>query len=1811
MAFLIFRLLQKQYSINKSKVFKLKTPELISKGVWVSNFLLALNNKLIKFSTLSRMSKDNSKNTNLFADSKPFKLIISLFSLVFSLANFSFFADKTHVFSFKGCSPKSSAWKTLRRGAASLLFLIIILLLVTTTLGLPQITTDKTIYTRGEKVLITIDNATNDSELTIINGENIYKFVGELHHQTEFLPQHTGEFIISLEYEYYKEVRTNFYVEPQPELTPRQSIMQGIYTPSVLDTSAGSASTPDSQLPIKNLEETEGITISKEWLVIKKHNQEIVEKTMDLYDFKTGKKYSTTKNAQRAPIGPYDTEVSIKNHPIKKIFFRNLEIRGSNQLELRIDDLTGNAEKAGTGSKQFYVIDPTSLNFTNATVTVTAKGESLRKCKEWNYSEQRCEGSWKYIMDLTPGENYTFLLTPDDPAYNETAHDADDCYNEIALSACTSSQVSAISADGGTTYTFNKNEGNPIRVSFANESASIGTIVDCTVYVKGYDSESNTWTLQRGNWSTSTWDGPGTGQTAPSPEGTISWDCTNHFGTSNDEALFDDFAVRISTADRSRPATAYIDHIYVVINFSIPDTEAPYYSNIMAGPSSPATYDPSGSYQFNTTWQDNEGVNTTWIEHNFTGGAPANHSITSSTGNVYYYNYGNIAAGSYAWRTYSNDTAGNTNSSMPWQTYTINKANSTIQLLLNNSESNFTINNSGSANITGKLIQGQGNITIYEEGAQITYGASPQNIIRTYTSTGDYNITLVYAATQNYTSNQTTYYVSVQDTIPPGQVTSLNESITGETWILWNWTNPSDNDFDHVEVWINNSFEANTTNQYYNASGLMSDTTHEIQIRSVDNWTSPNKGGFVNDTATTQTSADITPPVISNVQNTSITDSNVNISWDTDEPSNSLVKYGTSPGTYTNTSFYASLVENHSVILTGLDSTTTYYYVVNSTDSAGNSNQSIEYGFTTLADQTNPWYSNITASPSSPATYSPTASYQFNTTWQDNEGVNTTWIEHNFTGGAPANHSITSSTGNVYYYNYGNIAAGSYAWRTYSNDTAGNTNSSMPWQTYTINKAKGEVNLLLNNTDNNYSINESQSVNITGILVSGETNITIYENASILVNGSSPLTSIRTYNAPGTWNITLEYIDTENYTGSKETHFIQVNDTRAPWINLTDPPDDSTDTDGDVIFWFDVNDTSPVQNCTLYLNGTKNKTKEIIAKGENSISVNDLKNGNYTWYVNCSDYSDHTNTSQTWNLTVEISEYFPTLTPETCSDDSGGCTASNLNNTPNQWEEHGSLEKGTSQTNYVYINFTQASISAGSTIHWMYIYYDKYQETTSGYLKLEWLNGTSWDTDAVTICTRNFGSSTYHGHDAENCSFAKETMPGLSQLNSGLQLRAEFYYSDNPAGNQYGTDEAYINLKYTEDVTPPTVELISPNTCHRPGEVNFTYRSSDANLVNCTLYGDFNGTWLPNQTDTNVVSDAVENFTLTLDEGYYTWNVYCCDIAENCAFDQLGGPENNGNYTVNITNPDLIVSDINFNTPDSQTRQGMNITINATILNQGNVNATETFKVQFFIGDPDSGGTQINGNKTINGLNIKQNKTVNVTWIIDQGGPRKIFVVVDPPLASNGMVEETLEDNNKANKTLHVPAYNYFYGKVKNNIKLSNKYNQALYYYLGITNVSGNIIAADDESIISFANLQAMGRDINDNIASNDFNNTDAALNMTDYNDSIRWTYTRNTDAPIATTTITAYNKQIQNVPVINSTNTSNFQTGILWDKSDGGTQYNGTQDIIFITQINHNQPGAYGTYDYEIRIPVNLKKYLAPESTIKFYWEITNSSKS
>ena len=92
---------------------------------------------------------------------------------------------------------------------------------------------------------------------------------------------------------------------------------------------------------------------------------------------------------------------------------------------------------------------------------------------------------------------------------------------------------------------------------------------------------------------------------------------------------------------------------------------------------------------------------------------------------------------------------------------------------------------------------------------------------------------------------------------------------------------------------------------------------------------------------------DVIAPIITNITATDITSASATITWDTDEPSDSLVKYGTECGNCTLQKSNPANVTSHSATLTGLLPNTTYYFAANSTDQSGNSNQSAEYNFTT------------------------------------------------------------------------------------------------------------------------------------------------------------------------------------------------------------------------------------------------------------------------------------------------------------------------------------------------------------------------------------------------------------------------------------------------------------------------------------------------------------------------------------------------------------------------------------------------------------------------------------------------------------------------------------------------------------------------------------------------------------------------------------------------------------------------------------------------------------------------------------------------
>ena len=78
-------------------------------------------------------------------------------------------------------------------------------------------------------------------------------------------------------------------------------------------------------------------------------------------------------------------------------------------------------------------------------------------------------------------------------------------------------------------------------------------------------------------------------------------------------------------------------------------------------------------------------------------------------------------------------------------------------------------------------------------------------------------------------------------------------------------------------------------------------------------------------------------PLISNLAQVVQANGNATVTWDTNEPSDSRVDYGTNPSSLASSQSSSAPVSSHSVQLNGLDPNTTYYYRVTSSDAAANS----------------------------------------------------------------------------------------------------------------------------------------------------------------------------------------------------------------------------------------------------------------------------------------------------------------------------------------------------------------------------------------------------------------------------------------------------------------------------------------------------------------------------------------------------------------------------------------------------------------------------------------------------------------------------------------------------------------------------------------------------------------------------------------------------------------------------------------------------------------------------------------------------------
>jgi hypothetical protein len=406
------------------------------------------------------------------------------------------------------------------------------------------------------------------------------------------------------------------------------------------------------------------------------------------------------------------------------------------------------------------------------------------------------------------------------------------------------------------------------------------------------------------------------------------------------------------------------------------------------------------------------------------------------------------------------------------------------------------------------------------------------------------------------------------------------------------------------------------------------------------------------------------------------------------------------------------------------------------------------------------------------------------------------------------------------------------------------------------------------------------------------------------------------------------------------------------------------------------------------------------------------------------------------------------------------------------------------------------------------------------------------------------------------------------------------------------------NNSFTIDLTPPIIESVLGNISYSCGDTNKI-------KINCTAYDELLN--VDKIIIQSISPGGITNYSGSiLEENTYYAEIILNELGTwkfNCIANDSAGNVNNltsEDFFVYSNLPDLAINASSINLSEDDPIENQLVEINVEIKNIGCEN-TENVLISFFEGDPLESGINI-GNKAINISQISSTLT-NISWNT-KIGPNNIYIFAD----YDDKITEENEENNKENKTISIKAWQDIYGNTSVD-KIIGGETVNIKKWFNESYLEGNIFITDSECTVNWLSLQAIGRAKNGEESSNDFLEIDELLGMGNFEDSVSNTFSENQN-PRGVQSIIIYQKEISNIPVISSTESSEFVTGILWDSSDdeiGGEFDTGDkEDIVFVTPIKKDTEGTYGFYDYEIKIPSRLREYYDVDSEeVYLYYDL------
>lgn len=182
---------------------------------------------------------------------------------------------------------------------------------------------------------------------------------------------------------------------------------------------------------------------------------------------------------------------------------------------------------------------------------------------------------------------------------------------------------------------------------------------------------------------------------------------------------------------------------------------------------------------------------------------------------------------------------------------------------------------------------------------------------------------------------------SITDVAAPASVQNLQQSEVDPTRIKWIWTNPSDSDFSHVMVHIDNAFVTNTSENYYELTGLTEGTTHTIGLKTVDTKDNINPEAVSNEATTSSII-----PEITSVSETAITTNSITLGWETSSDTAKVQ-------IFRNNLLITDVNGSTSYVDSNLESDTTYSYTLVPYNNAGLEGNAVTINLRTSSSNSN------------------------------------------------------------------------------------------------------------------------------------------------------------------------------------------------------------------------------------------------------------------------------------------------------------------------------------------------------------------------------------------------------------------------------------------------------------------------------------------------------------------------------------------------------------------------------------------------------------------------------------------------------------------------------------------------------------------------------------------------------------------------------------------------------------------------------------------------------------------------------------------